>query len=46
MDAACQLISGMDGDILECMVVIELVDLKGAAKLKTPFFALVQFEGE
>ena len=46
MDAACQLVSGMGGDIQECMVVIELTDLKGAAKLKKPFFTLVEFEGE
>ncbi|XP_072039004.1 adenine phosphoribosyltransferase-like [Amphiura filiformis] len=43
MDAACQLVAGMGGDILECLVV---ADRTGAAKLKKPVFALVPFEGE
>ncbi|XP_072039881.1 adenine phosphoribosyltransferase-like [Amphiura filiformis] len=38
MDAACQLISGMGGDILECLAVIA-----GVEKLKKPFFALIRF---
>ena len=46
MDAACQLIAGMGGDILECIAVIG-PGAVGAAKLKKPYFALIhEFEGE
>ncbi|XP_071477769.1 adenine phosphoribosyltransferase-like [Diadema antillarum] len=46
MKAACDLVKKMEGEILECIVVIELVDLKGKEKLTYPFFTLVDFEGE
>ncbi|XP_038070350.1 adenine phosphoribosyltransferase-like [Patiria miniata] len=43
MSAAVELISKMEGRVVECLVLIELLDLKGVAKLKHPFFSVLQF---
>ncbi|XP_071958974.1 adenine phosphoribosyltransferase-like [Antedon mediterranea] len=43
MSAASQLVDKLEGNVCLCMVVMELVDLKGSAKLKHPFFSLIQY---
>ncbi|XP_033122840.1 adenine phosphoribosyltransferase-like [Anneissia japonica] len=42
MSAACQLVEKLKGRACLCVVVIELVDLKGSAKFTIPSFSLVQ----
>lgn len=47
--AACQLIEGLDGRIVECAFVIDLPDLRGRKRLQNAgheVFALCAFEGE
>ncbi|XP_041457230.1 adenine phosphoribosyltransferase-like [Lytechinus variegatus] len=46
MHAACQLVRSMEAEVLECLVIIELIDLKGKEKLTAPFHTLIDFEGE
>jgi len=47
MKAACDLMDKLEADIVQCFVIIELVDLKGKDKLaNTPFKSLLQYEGE
>jgi len=46
MKAACDLMNKLEADIVQCFVVIELVDLKGKDKLKAPFKSLLEYEGE
>uniref|UniRef100_A0A8V0XWG1 Adenine phosphoribosyltransferase n=1 Tax=Gallus gallus TaxID=9031 RepID=A0A8V0XWG1_CHICK len=45
MRAACELLVRLKADILECLVVIELKALGGAAKLEAiPFHSLLQYD--
>ncbi|XP_010716488.1 adenine phosphoribosyltransferase [Meleagris gallopavo] len=45
MRAACELLARLKADILECLVVIELKSLRGAAKLEAiPFHSLLQYD--
>ncbi|XP_048814769.1 adenine phosphoribosyltransferase [Lagopus muta] len=45
MRAACELLARLKADILECLVVIELKALGGAAKLEPiPFHSLLQYD--
>ena len=46
MNAAEQLVEKIGGIVKECLVVIELVDLKGKEKLKNKLHSLIQYEGE
>ena len=46
MKAACDLMNKLEADIVQCLVVIELVDLKGKDKLTAPFKSLLEYEGE
>lgn len=47
MQAACKLVERIGCEIVGCVVVVELVDLKGRAKLaRYPLTSLVEFEGE
>ena len=46
MKAACDLIKKLGAEVVECLVLIELTDLKGKEKLSDPFFTLMAFEGE
>ena len=46
MNAAEQLVEKIGGIVKECLVVIELVDLKGKEKLKNKFHSLIQYEGK
>lgn len=41
--AACELMKKQQAEILGCMVVIELKDLKGIDKVKHSVFSLVQY---
>ncbi|KAK4309733.1 hypothetical protein Pmani_018662 [Petrolisthes manimaculis] len=43
MKAACDLITAMGGEVLLCLVCIELLDLKGCEKFSHPFDAVVKF---
>ncbi|XP_059849060.1 adenine phosphoribosyltransferase [Hypanus sabinus] len=44
MAAACNLMEKLEADLLECLVVIEIKELKGSEKLNhVPFYSLVQF---
>ncbi len=48
-EAACKLIEGMGGKVLECCFVIDLPDLGGRARLEKhghKVFALCEFEGD
>ena len=46
MKAAYELMQAMKAEVVECMVVIELPDLKGRDKIPTNLYSLVQFEGD
>ncbi|XP_033626195.1 adenine phosphoribosyltransferase-like [Asterias rubens] len=43
MRAASSLVTQMSGTILECLVLIELLDLKGSATLKHPFHSFLEY---
>jgi len=45
MKAAYNLMKELKADIVECMVVIELVDLKGREQIPANFYSLVEFGG-
>lgn len=48
-EAACELITSMGGEIVECCFVIDLPDLGGRARLESKgrkVFALCEFEGD
>ncbi|GFG30966.1 hypothetical protein Cfor_06918, partial [Coptotermes formosanus] len=36
LNAACQLVEELQATVLECLVVMELVDLKGRENVKAP----------
>lgn len=40
--AACELMKKQKAQVLGCLVVIELKDLRGAEKLPVPVFSLLQ----
>ncbi|XP_055991567.1 adenine phosphoribosyltransferase [Sorex fumeus] len=45
MRAACELLSLLRAEVLECVSLVELTSLKGREKLgSVPFFSLLQFE--
>ncbi|NWZ34852.1 APT phosphoribosyltransferase, partial [Brachypodius atriceps] len=45
MCAACELLKRLKAEILECLVIIELKDLKGSEKLNSiPFYSLLQYD--
>ncbi|KAI0217800.1 Adenine phosphoribosyltransferase [Lamellibrachia satsuma] len=46
MAAACQLVKQLKCDIVECVVAIELTDLKGRDKLTEKLFTLTTYSGE
>lgn len=43
LNAACQLVQQLHATVLECLVVVELVDLKGRENVKAPVHSLLQF---
>jgi adenine/guanine phosphoribosyltransferase-like PRPP-binding protein len=43
LNASCQLVQQLHATVLECLVVIELVDLKGRENVKAPVHSLIQF---
>jgi hypothetical protein len=43
LNAACQLVQQLHATVLECLVVMELVDLKGRENVKAPVHSLIQF---
>ncbi|XP_064599125.1 adenine phosphoribosyltransferase-like [Liolophura sinensis] len=43
MKAACELIENLKAEVLECITVIELLDLKGRERLNRPCTTILQF---
>lgn len=43
LQAACHLVREAGGEVLECVLLVELVELKGKDKVPAPCFTLVQF---
>lgn len=43
LQAACQLVREAGGEVLECVLIVELVELNGRSKVPAPCFSLVQF---
>jgi adenine/guanine phosphoribosyltransferase-like PRPP-binding protein len=43
LNAACQLVQQLHARVLECLVVMEIVDLKGRENVKAPVHSLIQF---
>jgi hypothetical protein len=43
LNAACQLVQKLKATVLECFVIIELVDLKGRENVKAAVHSLIQF---
>jgi adenine phosphoribosyltransferase len=43
MKAACDLMEKVGANVIECLTVIELKDLKGRNKLSKPFSALLNY---
>ncbi|CAH1779846.1 unnamed protein product [Owenia fusiformis] len=46
MNAACSLVKKQQGNVVLCLVLIELVDLKGRDKVPAKLLSLVEYEGE
>ena len=46
MKAACDLVHEVKGDVALCMVLIELVDLRGREKVTDTLKAFITYEGE
>lgn len=43
LNAACNLIEKSGGCVMECIVIMELLDLKGRDAVKYPLYSIVQF---
>ena len=43
LKSTCQLVKSAGADVLECVVIVQLVDLNGKANVPSPCFALTQF---
>lgn len=43
LHATCELMKKQNAQILGCLVVIELKDLRGAERLPAPVFSLLQY---
>ena len=43
LQAACKLVQQAGGEVLECVLLVELVELNGKSKVPAPCFSLVQF---
>ena len=43
MSAAATLMQKMGAEVVECMVIIELADLKGRSKVQSPLFSLIKY---
>jgi adenine/guanine phosphoribosyltransferase-like PRPP-binding protein len=43
LNAACQLVQKLHATVLECLVIMELVDLKGRENVRAPVHSLLQF---
>jgi hypothetical protein len=43
LNASCQLVQQLHVTVLECLVIIELVDLKERESVKAPVHSLIQF---
>lgn len=45
MRAACELLSQLQAEVLECVSLVELASLRGRERLApVPFFSLLQFD--
>jgi len=42
LTAACRLVSQLEAEVIQCLVIIELVDLKGREKIPAPVHSLIQ----
>jgi hypothetical protein len=43
LNAVCQLMEQLQATVLECLVVMELTDMKGRENVKAPVHSLIQF---
>ena len=43
LQAACHLVREAGGEVLECVLLVELEDLKGKDKVPSPCHSLVKF---
>lgn len=43
LEAACRLIDDCEAEVVECLVIMELTDLKGRNKIKAPVHSLIQY---
>lgn len=43
LNAACNLVAQVGGEVIKCLVAIELLDLKGREKLPVDVVPIVQF---
>ncbi|XP_046389094.1 adenine phosphoribosyltransferase [Ischnura elegans] len=43
LQAACELVKKVGAEVSECLVVMEIVDLKGRTRVPAPVFSLIQF---
>ncbi|KAL9974922.1 hypothetical protein ACROYT_G012026 [Oculina patagonica] len=43
LQAACQLVREAGGEVLQCVLIVELLELNGRSKVPAPCFSLVQF---
>ncbi|KAL9974923.1 hypothetical protein ACROYT_G012027 [Oculina patagonica] len=43
LQAACQLVHEAGGEVLQCVLIVELLELNGRSKVPAPCFSLVQF---
>lgn len=44
MSAAVQLLKSVGADVVECLVIIELISLKGRDKVGVPVHSFVQYD--
>lgn len=44
LNAACELVKKTGGIVKECVVIMELTELKGREKVKAPVFSFIQYD--
>lgn len=41
--AVCELLRGLDAEVAQCLIVIEMEGLRGRAKVNAPIHSLIQY---
>lgn len=44
MAAAVQLVKSAGADVIECLVIMELISLKGRDKIRVPVYSFIEYD--